>query len=134
MTQLPKLTRLTGFLGKDREIRTTRERTYTKTVRNDVIDGEEEIEVFVPSRSYLKLSLATHIPSSQGGFVTRWHDLIYWHPTPDAFLARKGDKIRALGYVETYELTTEQGETRTGVHFVVQSIRFLCRKIRHEVA
>ena len=126
-------TQLTGFLGKNRETRTTRERTYTKTVHNDVIDGEEEIEIYVPARTYMKLSLATHERSATGP-ITRWHDLILWQPSPEAFLARKGDQIRVTGRVEEYEFTTDQGETRTGVHFVVQSLRFLRRKIRQEAA
>ena len=126
-------TTLKGFLGKNRETRHTRERTYTKTVHNDVIDGEEEIEVHVPSRTYMKLSLATHERTAAGP-ATRWHDLILWQPAPEAFLARKGDQIQVTGYVEEYEITTDQGETRTGVHFVVQSLRFLRRKIRQEAA
>ena len=126
-------TTLIGFLGKDRETRTTRERTYIRTVFNDVIDGEEEIEVYVPSRTYMKLSLATH-ERSASGVATRWHDLILWQPEPHASLARKGDQIRVTGSFEDYEFTTDQGETRTGTHFVVQSLRFLRRKIRHEAA
>ena len=126
-------TSLKGFLGKDRETRTTRERTFTKIVFNDVIDGEEEIEVYVPSRTYMKLSLATH-ERTAAGTSTRWHDLILWQPSREAFLARKGDQVQVTGYVEEYEITTEQGETRTGVHFVVQSLRFLRRKIRQEAA
>ena len=62
----PQTCTLIGFLGKDREIRFTRERTYTRTVHNEVIDGEEEIEVHAPSRTYMKLSLATHERSASG--------------------------------------------------------------------
>jgi single-stranded DNA-binding protein len=124
---------LIGFLGKDRETRTTRERTYTRTVHNEVIDGDEEIEVHVPSRTYMKLSLATH-ERSASGTATRWHDLILWNPSPEAFQARKGDQIQVTGRREEYEFETAEGETRTGVHFVVESLRFLRRKIRHEAA
>jgi single-stranded DNA-binding protein len=126
-------TTLIGFLGKDRETRTTRERTYTKTVHNKVIDGEEEIEVHVPSRTYMKLSLATHERTASGP-VTRWNDLILWDPSPESFQARKGDQIQVTGRREEYEFETAEGETRTGVHFVVQSLRFLRRKIRHQAA
>jgi single-stranded DNA-binding protein len=126
-------TTLIGFLGKDRETRTTRERTYTKTVHNKVIDGEEEIEVHVPSRTYMKLSLATH-ERTASGTATRWNDLILWSPSPEAFQARKGDQIEVTGRREEYEFETAEGETRTGVHFVVQSLRFLRRKIRHQAA
>jgi len=129
----PQTSSLIGFLGKDREIRTTRERTYTKTVHNKVIDGDEEIEVHVPSRTYMKLSLATH-ERSASGTVTRWHDMIVWNPSPEASLARKGDQIQVTGRREEYEFETAEGETRTGVHFVVESLRFLRRKIRHEAA
>ena len=126
-------TTLIGFLGKDRETRVTRERTYTKTVHNKVIDGEEEIEVFVPSRTYMKLSLATHERSASGP-VTRWHDLIVWSPSPEASLARKGDQIQVTGRREEYEFETAEGETRTGLHFVVQSFQILRRKIRQQAA
>jgi single-stranded DNA-binding protein len=129
----PQTSTLIGYLGKDREIRTTRERTYTKTVHNKVIDGDEEIEVHVPSRTYMKLSLATH-ERSASGTVTRWHDVIVWNPSPEASLARKGDQIQVTGRREEYEFQTPDGETRTGVHFVVESLRFLRRKIRHEAA
>ena len=126
-------TTLIGFLGKDRETRTTRERTYTKTVHNKVIDGEEEIEVHVPARTYMKLSLATHERTASGP-VTRWNDLILWDPSPESFQARKGDQIQVTGRREEYEFQTAEGDTRTGVHFVVQSLRFLRRKIRHQAA
>ncbi|HEX3532052.1 MAG TPA: single-stranded DNA-binding protein [Thermoanaerobaculia bacterium] len=124
---------LIGFLGKDRETRTTRERTYTKTVHNKVIDGDEEIEVHLPSRTYMKLSLATQERSATGP-VTHWHDLILWNPSAEAFLARKGDQIKVTGRREEYEFETADGETRTGVHFVVQSLRFVHRKIRQQAA
>jgi len=129
----PQTSTLIGYLGKDREIRFTRERTYTKTVHNKVIDGDEEIEVHTPSRTYMKLSLATH-ERSASGTATRWHDLIVWNPSPEASLARKGDQIEVTGRREEYEFQTAEGETRTGVHFVVESLRFLRRKIRHEAA
>jgi single-stranded DNA-binding protein len=129
----PETRTLIGFLGKDREIRSTRERTYTRTVHNKVIDGDEEIEVRVPARTYMKLSLATHERSASGP-VTRWHDLILWSPSPEASLARKGDQVQVTGRREEYEFETAEGEPRTGVHFVVQSLRFLRRKIRHQAA
>jgi len=129
----PQTSTLIGYLGKDREIRFTRERNYTRTVHNDVIDGEEEIEVYVPARNYMKLSLATHERSASGP-VTRWHDLILWNPSPEASLARKGDQLQVTGRLEEYEFETREGETRTGVHFVVQSLRFLRRKIRCEAS
>jgi len=129
----PTTTTLIGFLGKNREIRDTRERTTTTTVYNQVIDGEEEIEVRIPSRTYMKLSLATHLRTASG-IETRWHDLILWSPDRDAFLARKGDQVRVTGRFEEYCFETTSGETRAGVHFVVQTFRFLRRKIRCEAA
>src|SRR5439155_218353 len=85
---------------------------------NKVIDGEEEIEVHVPSRTYMKLSLATHERTASGP-VTRWNDLILWDPSPEAFQARKGDQIEVTGRREEYEFETAEGETRTGVHLLV---------------
>ena len=64
--------------------------------------------------------------------VDRWHDLIVWNPSPEASLARKGNQIEITGRLEEYEFETAEGEIRTGSHFVVQSLRFLRRKIRRE--
>ena len=132
MTTPTSLT-LIGYLGKDRETRQTRERTYTKTVHNPVIDGDEEIEIRVPSRTYLKLSLATHERTASGP-LTRWHDLIFWRPERQILMARKGDHIQVTGRFEEYQMETAEGDTVCRRHFVVETFRFLRMKIRAEAA
>jgi single-stranded DNA-binding protein len=132
MTTPTSLT-LIGYLGKDREIRHTRERTTTKTVHNKVIDGDEEIEVRVPSRSYLKLSLASHERTAQGP-VTRWHDLVLWRPERQPLMARKGDQVQVTGHFEDFQFETPEGDTICRRHFVVESFRVLRLKIRFEAA
>jgi single-stranded DNA-binding protein len=118
-------TTLIGFLGKDRIERFTPERTYTVMVPDPILDNDlVEKEVTTPGRPYLKLSLATH-----EGQVTRWHDLIIWSPdhrTPvqNAYLARKGDRVKVAGRFEDYQFTTTDGKTLSGRHFVVESFNF----------
>ena len=132
MTTPTRLT-LIGYLGKDRETRQTRERTYTKTVHNPVIDGDEEVEVRVPSRSYLKLSLAAH-ERTPAGPVTRWHDLVLWRLERQPLMARKGDHVQVTGHFEDFQFETPEGDTLCRRHFVVESFRFLRLKVRFEAA
>ena len=128
MTDPTRLT-LIGYLGKDREVRETRERTKIRTVHNPVTESDEEIEVTIPSRSYLKLSLAAHELTREGR-VTRWHDLVLWNPhhcsgVHPAYLARKGNRVQVTGVFEDYQFETPDGDTICRRHFVVESFRLL---------
>jgi single-stranded DNA-binding protein len=122
---------LTGYLGKDRETRETRERTFVSRRYNPVALMREPLDVTVQSRTYLKLSLATHERTATGT-RTCWHDLIVWNPGRETFLARKGDLIQVTGHSESYSFDTPTGPV-SGTRFVVQTLKFLRRKVRCEV-
>ena len=117
---------LTGFLGKDREIRETRERTYTRrepatrlefhcggALRyEDVLPNRGDHEVTVPSRQYALLSLATH--RWQGSEqTTTWHRIVAWNldrlERMPVRLCRKGDRVRITGRPTSF--TTADGRT-----------------------
>ena len=123
----------TGCLGKDREVRYTRPVTTTYMLRNDVIDGYEQLEVTTPSRRYVRLSLAVHENGAQGR-RTRWVNLIVWDldrtDVAGVLLARKGDRVEITGSEHTYTFTTEDGETREFRYISVWTYRPLGIKIR----
>ncbi|HEX4305980.1 MAG TPA: hypothetical protein VHZ54_08100, partial [Solirubrobacterales bacterium] len=106
------ITTLTGYLGKDRELRSTKERTFMTTVYNEVAEMEESYEVTTQPREYLIFSLAAHDRSK-----TVWHRLILWAPWErgfrNALMGRKGDRVTVTGYFETFEFQGPDGETRS---------------------
>ena len=117
---------LTGFLGQDREIRETQERTYTRREPatrlefhladelqyEDVLENEGEHDITVGSREYALLSLATH-RWQDGQQITSWHRIIAWnldrHEHLPVRLCRKGDRVRITGRPTTF--TTGDGRT-----------------------
>ena len=117
---------LTGFLGQNREIRETKERTYTRREPatrlefhragelqyEDVLENEGEHDVTVGSREYALLSLATH-RWQDGSQITSWHRIIAWnldrHEHLPVRLCRKGDRVRITGRPTTF--TTGDGRT-----------------------
>lgn len=120
---------LTGYLGRDREIRHTRSRTIE---RDGCQRSDAEHEYVIPpssfttrSKEYIVLSVATH-HGRNGKAFTKWHRLIVWnvdragilHP---ARLCRKGTKVRVTGRSETF--TTEDG--RTIAQIVVTNLELL---------
>lgn len=129
----PSLT-LTGFLGSDREIRWTPERTEIRIRKNRIAQVKEEYEVTIPARPYAVLSLATQ--EREGGqWKTTWHRLVVWnvYRTMEHFgalLGRKGDRVTATGHRETVEL--DNGRTLTQI--VVRDLRILQHKVHEEVA
>jgi single-stranded DNA-binding protein len=131
---------LTGYLGKDRENKTTATRTEIRTFTryNPVIDGDEEHEVEVTrgGRDYLLLNLATHRGTGTKR-STEWHTLVVWDPeqsnVSSARLARKGDCITVTGRPETYRYTNSTGQERVLHRFVVESFRFKSLKVRQEI-
>jgi single-stranded DNA-binding protein len=113
---------LTGYLGQDREIRATQERTCTAFVpttfefhhadkiEHDEVDYLEVGEHTIPSREYALLSLATH-RWQDGAQITTWHRIIAWnldrHEYQAVRLCRKGDRVRITGRPSTF--TTRDG-------------------------
>ena len=115
---------LTGYLGQDREIRQTQERTYERWVpttfdlhledkveRDDVVLWDRG-EHTVPSREYALLSLATH-RFQDGAQVTTWHRIVAFnldrHEHLPVRLCRKGDRVRITGRPSTFK--TADGRT-----------------------
>jgi single-stranded DNA-binding protein len=128
---------LEGFLGKDRTILETRERTYTATSWNEVAEQAEEYEATVPSREFARLSLASHHWEA-GRRVTRWHQLVVWNVEDGRFrnvlLARKGDRVRVTGRVEQRRFIGRDGVERTARQVVVESFHLVRIKPRRRVA
>ena len=115
---------LTGYLGQDRQIRQTQERTYERWVpttfdlhledkveRDDVVLWDRG-EHTVPSREYALLSLATH-RFQDGAQVTTWHRIVAFnldrHEHLPVRLCRKGDRVRITGRPSTFK--TADGRT-----------------------
>jgi single-stranded DNA-binding protein len=123
---------LIGFLGKNREIRATRERTDTFTRYNPVAESDDTYEVTHPSRDFARLSLA-----ERTGGATRWHQLVVWdldrHQDARAVrLARKGDLVQVTGRRETYRYTSAAGEPHEIEQLVVESFSIRRPKPRCE--
>jgi single-stranded DNA-binding protein len=127
---------LTGYLGADREIRSTRERSYTATRYESLIDEKIDYEVTVPSRDYIRFSLATH-QRVHGTWQTVWHRVLCWNAdrtaNAAARLLRKGDKVRLTGYIEEYSYTDRDGNPRTARHLILQNLEILKIKSAREI-
>ena len=113
---------LTGYLGKDPEIRDTQEKTVTLTERpalivfeydgktvldreDDLMEQPAEYDVTYPSREYGVLSLATHRWDGKRR-ITSWHRVIVWNVERmehrGVRIARKGSKVEITGRKTTF--------------------------------
>ena len=120
---------LTGYLGKDPEVRETEERTYTREVHraplifehngvrtydrpSDIAEEPAEYDVTVPSREYAVASLATH-SWVKGKRITQWHRIVVWNLERMGFggirIARKGSKVEVTGRATSFK--TRDGKT-----------------------
>ncbi|MCP3962398.1 MAG: single-stranded DNA-binding protein [bacterium] len=120
---------LTGYLGKDPEIRETQERTLTRQAlgpqlifehaglrlpdrAGDIAEEPAEYDVTVPPRAYAVFSLATH---SWAGAkrITTWHRIVVWNVERlehiGVRIARKGSKVEITGRRTSFE--TRDGHT-----------------------
>jgi single-stranded DNA-binding protein len=126
---------LVGFLGQDRQILDTRERTVTAWRYNDLAGRRVETEVLIPSQEFAVLSLAIHYRQRERR-VTRWYRLVAWNVNRAEFrgvrLARKGDQVRVTGRLETVRITTPAGEVREAPQVIVDSFHLLRIKPRRE--
>lgn len=114
--------RLIGYIGRNRQVRQTRERTHTATFYNEVAEMKEEYDVRVPPRDYIVLSLATH-----HGSETIWRRLVVWSPDTTGLshvrLARKGDRVEVTGRPETFSYLDKDGNPQELRQIVVESYR-----------
>ncbi len=121
---------LTGYLGKDPEIRDTRERTLTLRERPatlifehngaqvtdrtyDLCEEPAEYDVTPPTREYAVFSLAVH--RWEGGRrKTSWHRVIVWNVDRiehmGVRIARKGSKVEVTGRPTSYTFRDEKAE------------------------
>ena len=134
-TDMPPSKTLTfsGCLGKDRDLRDTRPQIKVITVWNEVAEMDEEIEITVPSREYIRLSLAVRERGARG-WQTRWVNLVVWdlHRTEVAGvrLSRMGDRVEITGTEETFTFTTETGEEREFHYISVRTFKRRQLKVR----
>jgi len=104
---------LTGYLGRNRQIRETQERTVARRQPptrlefhlgdfkryEDVLFDSAWHEDTIPSREYAVLSLATH-QWKDGKDTTIWYRVIVWNSHRDhrnVRLCRKGDRVKITG-------------------------------------
>lgn len=120
---------LTGYLGKDPEIRETEERTCTRQTParalifehagarvpdrvDDIAEEPAEYDVTIPSREFAVLSLATHAWVGRDR-ITTWHRIVVWNVDRLEHLgvriARKGSKVEITGRRTSFE--TRDGRT-----------------------
>jgi len=133
----PQLLTLRGNLGKDRDLRETRPQTKIVTAWNEIAEMNEEHEITIPPRDYIRLSLATR-ERGANGWETRWVHLVAWDLDRDNLagirLARQGDQIEITGTREVFTFTGEDGQERTFHYVSVATFKSLRRKIRFEAA
>jgi hypothetical protein len=125
MAGTPSLVTLTGYLGRNPEMRSTAERTYEALFYNEVAEMHEPYQVHVPSREYLVLSLARH-----HGAEAIWHRLVVWNGDQlchrNIRFAGSGDLVEVVARPDSFKVG-EPGSERVIQQFVVQSFRTLRR-------
>jgi single-stranded DNA-binding protein len=129
---MSSLVTLVGYLGKDRVVHQTQERTFTASRFNRIAEMDEQYEVRIRPRDFIRMSLATR---SAYDSAPTWHQLVVWSPDHRGFrsvrLARKGDLVKVTGRLDTFRYND-----RTGDHelhqIVVETFQLLRLKIRHQ--
>ena len=139
---------LTGYLGKDPQIRTTQprtlSRTYCRTERfyfehagrrsyddYDVVEDRAEVEFTTTPRTFAVLSLATH-EWKAGKRTTTWHRIVAWSIDDLHFGIRrlgKGDRVELTGHETSFK--TADGREIQQIELV--SFRLVSRKLRPEI-
>ena len=135
---------LTGYLGKDREVCFTQEKTKLIRVKVEDPAGEprhelshllpelyDEREITVGGREYIKLSLAVH-GYRDGRKTTTWYQCIRWNTDGAEWFnvqfARKGYKVRITGRPYTYTFTDEAGRRQRIERIEILRFEILKRK------
>lgn len=130
------LVTLTGHLGRDREIRATRERTYTARYFDDVAEQWTESEVTPPTRDYALLSLAT-ASKRKGRHEVTWHRVICWNVqrvmATGVRLARRDDKVKITGREEIFRWQDTDGSWKQVKQLILDSFELVQPKVRFEV-
>jgi single-stranded DNA-binding protein len=119
---------LTGYLGKDPEIRQTQVRTIRGKRRNCVAQVYDRYEFTTRPRDFIVLSLATH---DEHG-VTTWHRLVAWNGDQlchrNLRFAGKGDLVKVKARPETFKYKAPDGTDCELRQLIVLRFRVLKRK------
>ncbi|HVR09594.1 MAG TPA: single-stranded DNA-binding protein [Thermoanaerobaculia bacterium] len=118
---------LIGYLGNDPEVRLTRERSFSVTRYNDLIEMEETYEGQTRAREFMVLSLYTHDDRQ-----TRRHRLVVWSSDQlchrNIRAMRQGDLVKVKGRPELYKWKDGEGQPHELPQVVVERMRVLKRK------
>jgi len=129
MTTINPTQTLTGYLGRNAEVRLTTPRELERTVYDPILDGEVTTAETTPVREFARLSLAVHEGHGRSRQTT-WYPLRAWnldeHPDEGRLrTARKGQRVQVEGYWESHRYTDSRtGEEREFRYLVVTSLRF----------
>jgi single-stranded DNA-binding protein len=111
ITPARKLETFEGYIGRDREIRTTRPNPE---------------DPFGRTREYACLSVA-YRRNGRRRARPDWRTLVIWNvdagPLHTARLCRKGDRVQVTAYRQDYTFTDDQGMPRTLRRFIVTDLR-----------
>lgn len=123
--------KLYGNLGRDPELRSTREQVYTRPVYDSLIDDAIEREFHKPGRDFRTFTLAVNAKDAQGLPITRWHRCIDWQGLTATY--RKGDRVALTGFfkVRKYE---KDGEIKEMRELVVTEAKLERIKVREQAA
>lgn len=123
--------KLYGNLGRDPELRSTREQVYTHPVYDSLIDDAVEREFHKPGREFRTFTLAVNAKDAQGQPITRWHRCIDWQGLTATY--RKGDRVALTGFfkVRKYE---KDGEIKEMRELVVTEAKLERMKVREQAA
>lgn len=123
--------KLYGNLGRDPELRSTREQVYTRPVYDSLIDDAIEREFHKPGRDFRTFTLAVNAKDAQGQPITRWHRCIDWQGLTATY--RKGDRVALTGFfkVRKYE---KDGEIKEMRELVVTEAKLERMKVREQAA
>jgi single-stranded DNA-binding protein len=123
--------KLYGNLGRDPELRSTREQVYIRPVYDSLIDDAIEREFHKPGRDFRTFTLAVNAKDAQGQSITRWHRCIDWQGLTATY--RKGDRVALTGFfkVRKYE---KDGEIKEMRELVVTEAKLERIKVREQAA
>ncbi|HEV2845058.1 MAG TPA: single-stranded DNA-binding protein [Thermoanaerobaculia bacterium] len=123
--------KLYGNLGRDPELRSTREQVYTRPVYDSLLDDAIEREFHKPGRDFRTFTLAVNAKDAQGQPITRWHRCIDWQGLTATY--RKGDRVALTGFfkVRKYE---KDGEIKEMRELVVTEAKLERMKVREQAA
>ena len=118
---------LTGYLGRDAQIRLTTPREYRSTRYDPILDGEVVCEGETAVTEYARLSIAVHDGTGRRR-TTSWYELRAWdldhHPDERKIrTAFKGQRVAVQGFEQVHCYTDREGREREFRYLVVTGFR-----------